>query len=114
MPSVTLSKPVSIFGKTVGSVELKEPNGAMFVRLGEPRTLVFNASGSGYWVENGEAIRNYLDVLIVSETGGEAVMALLTLEDAVVVKETLFGFFTDAANRAAARRLTPSSSSSAS
>jgi hypothetical protein len=114
MPSVKLSKPVQIFGKTVGSVELKEPNGGQFVRLGEPRILVFNASGSGYWIENAETIRAYLDLLIVSETGGEAVMALLTLEDAVVVKETLFGFFTDAANKAAARRLTASSSVSAS
>ena len=52
MPSVSLSKPISIFGKTVGSVELKEPNGGQFVRLGEPRILVFNQSGSGYWIEN--------------------------------------------------------------
>ena len=43
MASVTLSKPIQIFGKTVGSVELKEPNGGQFVRLGEPRILVFNA-----------------------------------------------------------------------
>jgi hypothetical protein len=114
MPSVALSKPVSIFGKTVRSVELKEPNGGQFVRLGEPRILVFNASGSGYWIENAETIRAYLDLLIVHETGGEAVMSLLTLEDAVVVKETLFGFFTDAANKAAARRLMPSSSVSGS
>jgi hypothetical protein len=111
MPSITLSKPITIFGKTAGSIELKEPNGGAFVRFGEPRTLVFNASGSGYWVENSETIRAYLDLLIVHEVGGEAVMGLLSLEDAVVVKETLFGFFTDAANRAAARRLTPSSSS---
>jgi hypothetical protein len=114
MPSVTLSKPVQIFGKTVGSIELKEPNGGQFVRLGEPRILVFNQSGSGYWIENAETIRAYLESLIVREAGGEVVMALLTLEDAVVVKETLFGFFTDAANRAAARRLTSSSSVSAS
>jgi hypothetical protein len=111
MPSVTLSKPVQIFGKTAGSIELKEPNGGQFVRLGEPRTLVFNASGSGYWVENSETIRAYLDLLIVHEAGGDAVMSLLTLEDAVIVKETLFGFFIDAANKAAARRSTPSSSS---
>jgi hypothetical protein len=111
MPSVTLSKPITIFGKTAGSIELKEPNGGMFVRFGEPRTLVFNASGSGYWVENSETIRAYLDALIVHEVGGEAVMALLSLEDAVVVKETLFSFFTDAATKAAARRSISSSSS---
>jgi hypothetical protein len=111
MPSVTLSKPITIFGKTVGSIELKEPNGYQFVKHGEPRTLVFNASGSGYWVENGETIRNYLDLLIVHEAGGEAVLSLLTLEDALVVKETLFSFFTDAAAKAAARSSTSSFSS---
>jgi hypothetical protein len=114
MPSVTLSKPITLFGKTAGSIELREPNGGQFVKLGEPRTLVFNASGSGYWVENAETIRAYLDLLIVHEVGGDAVMALLTLEDAVVVKETLFGFFTDAATKAAARRSISSSLNSAS
>lgn len=114
MPSVTLSKPVSIFGKTVGSVELKEPNGGQFVRLGEPRILVFNASGSGYWIENADTIRAYLDALIVHEAGGEVVMSLVGLEDAMAVKEALFGFFTGAAERLSARKLTPSSSSSAS
>jgi hypothetical protein len=111
MPSVTLSKPISIFGKTAGSIELKEPNGGMFVRFGEPRTLVFNASGSGYWVENSETIRAYLDALIVHDAGGEVVLSLLNLEDSMVVKETLFSFFTDAAAKAAARKSTPSSSS---
>jgi len=69
MPSVTLSKPVTIFGKTVGSVELKEPNGGQFVRLGEPRVLVFTQSGSGYFIENVEVIRAYLDALILHEAG---------------------------------------------
>ena len=114
MPSVALSKPVQIFGKTAGSIELKEPNGGQFVRLGEPRILVFNASGSGYWIENAETIRAYLDALIQHEAGGEAVMALLTLEDAMAVKEALFDFFTSAAERLSAKRSTPSSSSSAS
>jgi hypothetical protein len=112
MASVTLSKPVQIFGKTAGSIELKEPNGGQFVRLGEPRTLVFNQSGSGYWVENGEAIRNYLELLIVHEAGGEVIMSLLGLEDAMAVKEVLLGFFTDAAGRVAAKRSIPSSSAS--
>jgi hypothetical protein len=112
MASVTLSKPVSIFGKTVGSVELNEPNGGQFVRLGEPRTLVFNQSGSGYWVENGDAIRGYLELLIGHEAGGEVIMSLVCLQDALEIKEALFSFFSDAAGRLAAKRSTPSSSAS--
>jgi hypothetical protein len=112
MPNVTLSKPVEIFGKRVSAVELKEPNAGLYVKLGDPRTLVFNASGSGYWVENAETIRAYLDQLIVHDAGGDTVMALITLEDGMAVKAALFDFFTGAAGRLAARKLTSSSSAS--
>jgi hypothetical protein len=112
--SVKLSKPVEVFGKCVGAVELKEPTGGLYVKLGEPRILVFNASGSGYWVENAETIGSYLDHLLIHDTGGEVLMSLLNLEDAMAVKEALFSFFADAASRVAARKSMPSSSASAS
>lgn len=119
MPNVTikLTKPIEVFGKKLGAIELKEPSGGLYVRLGEPRTLVFNQSGSGYWVENASAIGAYLDQLIITEAGGEAVMPLLCLEDSMAMKEALFDFFTSAAAnvnaRRAAARSTPSSSAPA-
>ncbi len=115
MASVTvkLSKPLDLHGKRLAEVELREPNGGLYVKLGDPRLLVFNPSGSGYWIEQNETIKAYLEELIVHELGGDLVN-LMTLEDTMAVKETLFRFFTDAANRAADRKSMPSSSALAS
>jgi hypothetical protein len=116
MANVTLNlmKPVEVFGKRVASVELKEPSGGLYVRLGDPRVLVFNASGSAYWVEQAPVIGEYFDKLVLHDAGGGAIMALLSLEDAMAAKEVLFGFFSDAASRLAARKSTASSLASAS
>jgi hypothetical protein len=111
--SVKLSKPVEVFGKRIGAVELKEPTGGLYTKLGEPRTLIFSASGGGYWVENVDTISSYLDQLVVYDTGGLILMSLLNLEDAMAVKAAFLDFFGDAASRVAARKLIPSSSASA-
>ena len=58
--TIKLSKPVDFHGKPLAELELKEPSGGLYVKLGDPRVLVFNASGSGYWVERDEIIKAYL------------------------------------------------------
>ncbi len=115
MPNVKikLTKPVQMFNKPIAEIELKEPNGSQFIMWGEPRSLVFNASGSGYWVENNEVIDKYLDMLLDYELGGKTILGMLSLEDAMAVKEALLGFFVAAAERLAARKSTASSSASA-
>jgi hypothetical protein len=115
MPSVKvkLTKPIELHGKRLAEVELREPNGGLYVKLGEPRVLVFNASGSGYWVPQQEAIKAYLEELIVHELGSDLVN-LMSLEDTMATQEALFVFFSDAAERIAARKSTLSSSTSAS
>jgi len=118
MPStkVKLTKPVEFAGKHVVEVELKEPTGGLYIKTGEPRTLVFNSSGSGYWVEQADAIKAYFEALIVHDLGGDLIN-LMTLEDTMLVKEALFDFFTVAAanvnERRAAQKSTLSSSASA-
>jgi hypothetical protein len=109
---VKLTKPVEIFNKPVREVELKEPTGGVYVKLGEPRILVFNASGSGYFIEQPDVIKAYLDRQIEHEAGGEFVMGMLCLEDAITLKEALFSFFSDATSRISARKVTSSSSDS--
>ncbi len=47
---VELRTPIEIHGKRTAEVELREPTGGLYVKHGEPRTLIFNSSGSGYWV----------------------------------------------------------------
>jgi hypothetical protein len=117
MPNVTvkLSKPIEAMAgkRPTAEVELREPNGGLYVKLGEPRMLVFNASGSGYWVEQPDVVKAYLEACIVHDLGGDLVN-FMTLEDAMSTKEALFSFFSDAAGRVAARRSTLSSSASAS
>ena len=110
---VTLSKPIELAGKRLTEVELKEPNGGLYVRIGDPRTLVFNASGSGYYVPQQEAIKAYFEELIVHDLGGD-LLNFLSLEDTKALQEILLLFFSDADARVAARKLTPSSSASAS
>lgn len=61
---VALRKPIEVFGKSYNELELKEPSGGLYLKLGDPRILVFNASGSGYWIEQSETINAYLDKLV--------------------------------------------------
>ena len=113
--TVKLLKPLPwLDNQTLTEVKLKEPTGGQYVKLGDPRILVFNASGSGYWVEQAETIVAYLDACIVSDMGGMPIVNNLSIEDVMGVKAALFDFFTDAANRRSAISSTPSSSGSAS
>jgi hypothetical protein len=112
--AIRLSKPIELFGKSIAEIELKEPRGGMYVRLGDPRVLVFNASGSGYWVERDEITKAYLEELVAcpnnADVTGGVIVNLMALEDVMEAKEQLFLFFTDAAARRAAKKSTPSSS----
>jgi hypothetical protein len=111
--TIKLTKPIELHGKRLNEVELREPNGAMYIKHGEPRVLVFNASGSGYWVEQPDAIKAYLEALVIHDLGGD-LLNVMNLEDAMGLKESMFAFFTDAAERLAARKSTASSSGSGS
>jgi hypothetical protein len=95
---VALRKPIQVFDKTLNSIKLKEPMGGLYLKLGDPRLLVFNPSGSGYWIEQPEVIRTYLETL-VDEEAPAAVLALLSIDDVMALKEALFGFFSSAAER---------------
>ncbi|HKI14342.1 MAG TPA: hypothetical protein VKA12_04930 [Roseiarcus sp.] len=110
--TVKLSKPVKFHDKLLDEIELKEPSGGLYVKLGDPRVLVFNASGSAYWVERNETISEYLEACVAHEMGAH-IINLLPLEDTMALKEELFGFFSDAAARRAAKKSTPSSSAPA-
>jgi len=93
---VKLTKQVEIFGKRVAEIVMKEPTGGQYTRIGDPRTLIFSMTGSGYWAEDKTAIAAYYEALIEHDAGGEALVALLSLRDAMRVKETLFSFFAQA------------------
>ena len=95
---VALRKPILVFDKTLNSIKLKEPMGGLYLRLGDPRLLVFNASGSGYYIEQPDVVRAYLEAL-VDEEAPVAILALLSIDDVMALKQKLFDFFTGAAER---------------
>ena len=111
MPATTTVKLLAPFehhGATIDSIELREPSGALYAQLGEPRILVRNAEG-GYYVEQTEIIKKYIDKLIVHQDGA-LLLTLMDLSDVMQIKEELFGFFAVAEAKIIARRVTSSSS----
>ena len=110
---VRLADPVTLFDKQIYEIVLREPGGGLYGRLGEPRVMVYNATGSGYYVEQSAVVVAYINELIDHEHG-DVLFGLLSLEDAKGVKEALFDLFTAAEARLATRRRISSSSASAS
>lgn len=106
---IQLATPITLFGKTLDRLELREPKGGEYIAIGEPRVLVYTPSGSGYWVEQPGVLQKYVEKCILHELG-EDIIHLLSLDDAMELKESIVGFFVDAAARRAARKSTVSSS----
>ena len=48
---IPLSQPIPLSNKSIGEILVVEPSGALYTKLGEPRVLIFNASGGAYHVE---------------------------------------------------------------
>lgn len=106
--TVKLLAPFEHHGVTIDTVELKEPSGALYAQLGEPRILVRNADG-GYYVEQTDVIRRYLDKCILHQDGS-TLLGLMSLSDVMKLKEELFGFFAVAEAKIIAERALSSSS----
>lgn len=110
---IKLEKPVEAFGKVFDEITLKEPNGSLYARLGEPRVGVYNeATSSGYFIEQKDVIGQYLDRLvdIGDAAATAAVLSSLSLVDMKRLKDALFSFFDEAALKAASLKWIPSSS----
>lgn len=112
---IKLETPVEAFGRKYDEIGLKEPTGNLYARLGEPRVTVYNEkSTSIYFIEQGDIIRQYLDRLVdigVPDAAAQgAVISGLSLTDMRRLKDALFSFFDQAAQKAAALKWTTSSS----
>ena len=89
--SIKLERPIELFGRKSRKSNLRSLRAALYVKLGDPRLVVFNPSGSGYWIEQNDTIKAYLEALIDHPLGGD-VVALLSLRDVMALKEALFIF----------------------
>lgn len=113
---IKLDKPVEAYGRKREQIELKEPSGGLYARLGEPRLGVYNdKSGHGYFVEQMDVINQYFDKLVDVEGDAavaSAVLGAISITDMKRLKGALFSFFDTAAERAAELKWTPSFSGS--
>jgi hypothetical protein len=78
-------------GGKVTKIVLQEPAGADYFALGAPQTWV-RAKGGMALVDNDEAIRAYVERLIV-EPDPLLAMQNMHVLDAVAVKDAVIGFF---------------------
>lgn len=109
-----LSEPISFFGNTVSRVYLREPRAHHLSRYGEPTQSVYNAkTGSGYSVDNDEAISKYFEDLLSldgehpADGGGRALYSHLALEDGIALRDALLDFFARARLKLISGRSTP-------
>ena len=110
---IKLTTPVEAFNRRYTEVTLREPTGALFLRLGEPRIPVLSGESGGYYfVEQAPIINAYLEKLVSVDDNNDiavtsAVLSQISLADAARIKEALFRFFTVAAAQAAAANPSP-------
>lgn len=106
--TITLLVPIEHHGATLASLELREPSGALYAQLGDPRIVVQTKDG-GYYVEQTEVVKRYLDKLIVHQDGS-VLLTLMSMPDVMRLKQELFSFFTVAETTIIALRAGSSSS----
>jgi hypothetical protein len=94
---------------TVIEIEVMEPTGKLYALLGEPRVFVFKGEGGGYWIENSEVTRGYMEACIKFDLGADTFLRL-SLVDAKQVKEAVLNFFEAADQKLLQLRSTASSS----
>lgn len=90
--TVSLDHPVVWFDKKIAEIVIVEPTAADLFDLGVTHTFARHPDGVEYSVENTGVIKAYLDRCLKVENGS-AILGLLSLNDGLRVKGTLFSFF---------------------
>lgn len=93
--TIPLIRPPMWANLPVAEIVLREPTGGEYVTHGEPRIIVQDGRGGGYWVEQPAVIKAYMEACI-QHVGGADLVRLLALPDAMRVKHELFVFFREA------------------
>ncbi|MGH6848473.1 MAG: hypothetical protein ACREC0_13870 [Methylocella sp.] len=89
---VPLECPVKWFGKSISTVELREPTAGEYLELGEPVVWARSADGAVFGVEQPSVISAYLAKCVTVENA-LPFMSLLSLGDGRRIKEPFVGFF---------------------
>ncbi len=93
---VILETAVEWFGRRIKEIEIREPTCAEFIDIGEPQIWARSADGGIFAIEQGGAIKQYLDKCLKVENGSD-IFALMSLKDGKAIKGALLSFFSDAA-----------------
>jgi len=97
--TMQLSSPFEAFGETVTSVEIREPRGADYLELGEPRIYSRTPDGSIYAIHDMPVIKKYLERCVFkSDRRGEripTVESFMSLADIRKATMVLLGFFSE-------------------
>lgn len=112
MKTIELLKPIEGMKGVITKVVLKPPTGHAFLTLGEPWVIVRSGDGGTSQMELTQTIAAYVEVCIEEPKDATAVLGMLSLADAMRVKEAVLDFFGDA--RLAGLPKSPGSSSSTS
>jgi len=92
---LSLSKPIEIHDEIISELEFKEPTGAIFLDLGEPRILSKSKDDILYLIDNDAVIKDYMHRCVMGEHG-QTLLHMLNLKDARAARELVLSFFTDA------------------
>jgi hypothetical protein len=98
---LTLLHPFEAFGAIVSEVEINEPRASDYLELGEPRIFARTPDGSFYAIEDIGVVKQYLARCVSKKDyhGKDMprVESMMALADIRRARETLIGFFSDAA-----------------
>jgi hypothetical protein len=90
--TVPLRKPLQSPKGPVKQIVLREPTFDEYFLIGDPYSIAYTQSGTGFAVENAENIRRYIDACVVEPEDP----AILVQGDALLAKEVkiaMLGFF---------------------
>ena len=99
--TLKLSRPFEAFGEMVSDVEIKEPRARDYLELGEPRIFARTPDGAIYAIEDIGVVKQYLARCVSKKDSAgrdmPSVESFMALADIRRARETLIGFFSDAA-----------------
>ena len=96
--TLILTSPITWHDKRVTEVVLREPTAGDFFALGDIGQIVPTDTGS-MWIESPAILRAYLGRMILGQDG-DLYLGLLSLTDALALRELLMGFFIAARQKA--------------
>lgn len=91
--TIDLLDPLTGHKGPVKTITIREPKGKEFLAFGDPYIVARQPDGTLYPVEDGGAIARYIEACVDLDP---LLLDQLGLADAIRVKETVLGFFTDA------------------